>query len=58
MLAEPRRKKRYNLCPRGKALYEGKAKRNCNFENFLKYFTYFCRRFTFWHQNARENGLV
>jgi len=24
MLAEPRRRKRYNLCPRGKALYEGK----------------------------------
>lgn len=25
MLAEPRQRKRYNLVPRGKALYEGKT---------------------------------
>lgn len=40
MLAEPRRKKRYNLCPRGKALYEGRLKRNWKFENFFEYLFY------------------
>lgn len=39
MLAEPRRKKRYNLCPRGKALYEGKTSRNRKIHE-LKYLFY------------------
>ncbi|KAH8280472.1 hypothetical protein KR018_007932 [Drosophila ironensis] len=35
MLAEPRRRKRYNLCPRGKALYEGKLSKSNKSSNIF-----------------------